>query len=84
MATSRRKRSNNIINLLGDVLDDTKDLVDDAVDRAKDFEHDARRTARRVVGPDDEVESLKAAIDDLAAKVSRLADLQAEPGKKRP
>lgn len=90
-APSRRKRSNSLTNLLGDVIDDAKDLADDIVDRAKDAESDARRAARRVVdargrsldseaggGKDDEVDSLKAAIDDLTAKVNRLATLQAE------
>ena len=90
-AASRRKRPNSITNLLGDVLDDAKDLTDDLVDRAKDAESDARRVARRVVdsrgrsldtdtkgSEDDEVDSLKAAIDDLTAKVNRLASLQAD------
>lgn len=87
-ASSRRKRPSSITNLLGDVLDDTKDLVDDAIDRARDLEGDARRTARRVVDSrgrsleDDEVDSLKSALDDLTAKVQRLADLQAETTKK--
>ena len=86
MAAGRRKRPNSISNLLGDVLDDTKDLVDDLVDRAKDAEGDVRRAARRVVDsrgrslddePDEEINDLKSAIDDLTAKVNRLADLQA-------
>jgi len=89
-ASSRRKRPNSIGNLLGDVLDDTKDLVDDLVDRAKDAEGDLRRTARRVVDSrgrslddsdagsgDDDFDSLRTALDDLTAKVNRLADLQA-------
>ncbi|HVE24649.1 MAG TPA: hypothetical protein VNC22_04565 [Sporichthya sp.] len=92
MAASRRKRPNSIGNLLGDVLDDTKDLVDDLVDRAKDAESDMRRAARRVVDsrgrslddePDEEIDSLKAALDDLTAKVNRLANLQAEGEKRR-
>ncbi|MBA3743499.1 hypothetical protein [Sporichthya sp.] len=93
MATNRKRRTNSITNLLGDVIDDTKDLVDDALDRAKDVEHDVRRGARRVVDGDsgssrsrakaepvDEVDSLKAAIEELTAKVNRLATLRGENG----
>ena len=84
-ASSRRKRPNSITNLLGDVLDDAKELADDALDRAGGVERDARRAARRVVSgssQDDEVDSLKAALDDLTAKVERLASLRAENGKR--
>jgi hypothetical protein len=51
-----------------------------------------RRAARRVVDsrgrslddePDEEIDSLKAALDDLTAKVNRLANLQAEGEKRR-
>jgi len=87
MAPSRKRRTNSLANLLGDVIDDAKDLVDDTLDRAKDLESDVRRGAGRAVDRDDrdrdeEIEGLRSAIDDLTAKVNRLADLQAESMKK--
>jgi hypothetical protein len=82
MAAPNRRRRGSLANLLGDVIDDTKELVDDALDRAGDLERDVRRGARRLLDNDarpesaDEIDSLKAAIDDLTAKVDRLARLR--------
>lgn len=91
MATGKRRR-NSITRLIEDVVDDTKDLVDDVVDRAKDVERDGRRAARRAVKDDRrnnpvrerEMDDLKSALDDLTAKVERLAAIQAEARKKNP
>jgi polyhydroxyalkanoate synthesis regulator phasin len=92
VATGKRRR-NSITRLIEDVVDDTKDLVDDVVDRAKDVERDGRRAARRAVKDDDrrsgaarerEMDDLKSALDDLTAKVERLAAMQAEARKKNP
>lgn len=90
MATGKRRR-NSITRLIEDVVDDAKDLVDDVVDRAKDVERDGRRAARRAVkdnGSGDpttrEMDDLKSALDDLTAKVERLAAMQAEARKKNP
>lgn len=95
MAAGRKRRTNSITNLLGDVLDDTKEFVDDALDKAGDLERDARRGARRVVDGEvrpgrsrsstaeraDEFDSLKAALDELTAKVNRLAGLREQNRK---
>jgi hypothetical protein len=88
MADKGRRRRNPITRLLEDVVDDTKDLVDDVIDRAKDVEHDSRRAVRKAVdgdGRDDrstrEIDDLKSAIDDLTAKVARLAALQSDARK---
>ena len=92
MATGKRRR-NSITRLIEDVVDDTKDLVDDVVDRAKDVERDGRRAARRAVKDDGrrngaarerEMDDLKSALDDLTAKVERLAAMQAEARKQNP
>ena len=89
MATGKRRR-NSLTRLIEDVVDDAKDLVDDVVDRAKDVEHDGRKAVRRVVndnGSDQsasEMDDLKSALDDLTAKVNRLAALQAEGRKPNP
>jgi len=91
VATGKRRR-NSITRLIEDVVDDAKDLVDDVVDRAKDVERDGRRAARRAVKDDDrrdgprerEMDDLKSALDDLTAKVERLAAMQAEARKKNP
>lgn len=91
MATGKRRR-NSITRLIEDVVDDTKDLVDDVVDRAKDVERDGRRAVRRAAKDDnrrgaareDEMDDLKSALDDLTAKVERLAAMQAEARKKNP
>jgi hypothetical protein len=89
VATGKRRR-NSITRLIEDAVDDAKDLVDDVVDRAKDVERDSRRAARRAVrdtGDDrrdrsaKEMEDLKSALDDLTAKVERLAAIQAEARK---
>ena len=87
MATGKRRR-NSITRLIEDVVDDAKDLVDDVVDRAKDAERDGRKTVRRAVKDNDrrddsarEMEDLKSALDDLTAKVERLAAMQAEARK---
>jgi methyl-accepting chemotaxis protein len=85
MATGKRRR-NSITRLIEDVVDDAKDLVDDVVDRAKDVERDGRRAVRRAArdGNDRtdrsarEIDDLKSALDDLTAKVERLAAMQAE------
>ena len=96
MATSKRRR-NSLTRLIEDVVDDAKDLVDDDVDRAKDVERDGRKAVRRAV-PDNgdgdprsddsprerEMDDLKSALDDLTAKVNRLAALQAEGRKPNP
>ncbi len=92
MATGKRRR-NSITRLIEDVVDDAKDLVDDAVDRAKDVERDGRRAVRRAAKDDDrrnrsgrerEMDDLKSALDDLTAKVERLAAMQAEARKQNP
>lgn len=90
MATGKRRR-NSITRLIEDVVDDAKDLVDDVVDRAKDVERDGRKAVRRAVKDDDlngrstnEMDDLKSALDDLTAKVERLAALQAEARKTNP
>ena len=87
MATAKRRR-NSITRLIEDVVDDAKDLVDDVVDRAKDVERDGRKAVRRAVKDDDrrngstsEMDDLKSALDDLTAKVERLAAMQAEARK---
>ena len=88
MATGKRRR-NSITQLLDDVVDDAKDLVDDVVDRAKDVERDSRKAVRRTVKDNgdradhsaQEMDDLKSALDDLTAKVNRLAALQAEARK---
>ncbi len=89
MATGKRRR-NSITRLIEDVVDDAKDLVDDVVDRAKDVERDGRRAVRRAAKDDDrrnrsgrerEMDDLKSALDDLTAKVERLAAMQAEARK---
>ena len=88
---ARRRRGSSVTRLLGDLVDDSKDLVDDVLDRTKDVEHDVRRTARRTLdddddggaapGRDDEIDSLKQALDDLTAKVNRLVELQTDAQK---
>jgi polyhydroxyalkanoate synthesis regulator phasin len=90
VATGKRRR-NSITRLIEDVVDDAKDLVDDVVDRAKDAERDGRKTVRRAVKDNDrrddsarEMEDLKSALDDLTAKVERLAAMQAEARKQNP
>jgi len=96
VATSKRRR-NSLTRLIEDVVDDAKDLVDDVVDRAKDVERDGRKAVRRAVrdnGDGDrrsddsprerEMDDLKSALDDLTAKVNRLAALQAEGRKPNP
>jgi polyhydroxyalkanoate synthesis regulator phasin len=97
VATAKRRR-NSITRLIEDVVDDAKDLVDDVVDRAKDVESDGRKAVRRAVKDDDdrrgnrgrrngstsEIDDLKSALDDLTAKVERLAALQAEARKDKP
>ena len=91
MATAKRRR-NSITRLIEDVVDDTKDLVDDVVDRAKDVERDGRKAVRRAVKDDgarngrstSEMDDLKSALDDLTAKVERLAAMQAEARKQNP
>jgi polyhydroxyalkanoate synthesis regulator phasin len=88
VATGKRRR-NSITRLIEDVVDDAKDLVDDVVDRAKDVEKDGRKAVRRVVSEDDkradtsarEMDDLKSALDDLTAKVNRLAAMQADGRK---
>lgn len=83
----RRRSSTSITRLLEDVVDDARDLVDDVVDRAKDVERTGRRAVRRTVGEDrsdgdggsaKELDELRSALDDLTAKVARLATLQAD------
>jgi polyhydroxyalkanoate synthesis regulator phasin len=90
MADKRRRRRNPITRLVEDIVDDTKDLVDDVIDRAKDVEHDSRKAVRKAVDDngdtrDDrsarEMADLKSAIDDLTAKVARLASLQSDARK---
>jgi hypothetical protein len=88
LAESRKRRRNTLTRFAEDIVDDTRDLVDDVVDRAKDVERDARKEARRAVEGDaasdrwgHELEDLKSAIDDLAAKVNRLVALQARNGR---
>ena len=87
MAERPKRRRAGLTRLVEDVIDDSKDLVDDLVDRAKDVERDARRAGRRAVrggGGDDEareMDELKAALDDLTAKVNRLAALQKDARK---
>jgi polyhydroxyalkanoate synthesis regulator phasin len=88
VATGKRRR-NSITRLLEDVVDDAKDLVDDVVDRAKDVERDGRKAVRRAARdngdrPNREMEDLKSALDDLTAKVERLAAMQAENRKPNP
>jgi polyhydroxyalkanoate synthesis regulator phasin len=96
-AVATKRRRNSITRLIEDVVDDAKDLVDDVVDRAKDVEHDGRKAVRRVKDDDDrpsnrsrrngstsEIDDLKSALDDLTAKVERLAALQAEARKDKP
>jgi len=94
VATKRRR--NSITRLIEDVVDDAKDLVDDVVDRAKDVEKDGRKAVRRAVKDDGrngnrngngntpEMDDLKSALDDLTAKVERLAAMQAEARKQNP
>lgn len=90
MAT--KKRRNSITRLIEDVVDDAKDLVDDVVDRAKDVERDGRKAVRRAARDSDdrngrstrEIDDLKSALDDLTAKVERLAALQAEARNQNP
>jgi len=91
MAEKRRTRG-SLSNLLGEVADDTKGLVDDALDRAGDLEQDLRRALGRAVSGSDrndarpasasELESLRSALDDLTAKVERLAALQEDAARK--
>ena len=88
MATGKRRR-NSITRLIEDVVDDAKDLVDDVVDRAKDVERDGRKAVRRAAKDNgdrtgQEMDDLKSALDDLTAKVERLAAIQAEARKKNP
>lgn len=89
MATGKRRR-NSVTRLIEDVVDDAKDLVDDVVDRAKDVERDGRKAVRRAArdnGRDrksQEMDDLKSALDDLTAKVERLAAIQAESRKQNP
>jgi hypothetical protein len=90
VATGKRRR-NSITRLLEDVVDDAKDLVDDVVDRGKDVERDGRKAVRKMVKDDDrsgnsarEIDDLKSALDDLTAKVERLAAMQAEARKNGP
>jgi hypothetical protein len=87
VATGKRRR-NSITRLIEDVVDDAKDLVDDAVDRAKDVERDSRKAVRRAARDNGdrgdqahEMDDLKSALDDLTAKVNRLAAMQAENRK---
>jgi polyhydroxyalkanoate synthesis regulator phasin len=88
VATGKRRR-NSITRLIEDVVDDAKDLVDDVVDRAKDVERDGRKAVRRAAkdngdGKSQEMDELKSALDDLTAKVERLAAMQAEARKQNP
>ena len=92
-APNRKRRRTGITEVLGDVIDDTKELVDDALDRAADLERDTGRGVRHLLGGEnsrgaaaeaDELDSLKAALDDLAAKVDRLARLRGADGTPRP
>lgn len=91
MATGKRRR-NSITRLIEDVVDDAKDLVDDVVDRAKDVEKDGRKAVRRAVNENGdrtdksarEMDDLKSALDDLTAKVNRLAAMQADGRKPNP
>jgi polyhydroxyalkanoate synthesis regulator phasin len=87
MAERRKgKRTRNPLSrLVEDFVDDAKDLVDDTLDRAKDLERDSRRAVRRAVDGDkktQEMDELKSAIDELTAKVNRLAELQADAARK--
>jgi len=85
MAPSRKRRTNSLANLLGDVIDDAKDLVDDTLDRAKDWNPTVRHGARRAVDRDDrdrdeEIDSLRSAMRAmLTVQVSPLfIDLRPE------
>lgn len=87
MAERGRRRKNPVTRIIKDVVDDTKDLVDDVIDRAKDVEGDIRKGTRDFVDDDRrdrtarEMDSLKSALDDLTAKVTRLAALQGDANK---
>jgi polyhydroxyalkanoate synthesis regulator phasin len=78
------KRKNTLTKFLEDIIDDSKDLVDDLIDRAKDVETNARDAVKDVVDDDDngsvpsssELADLKAALADLTAKVSQLAEVR--------
>jgi polyhydroxyalkanoate synthesis regulator phasin len=83
---AEKGRRNTLTRFIEDVVDDTKALVDDVVYRAKDAERDSRKAVRHAVDGDGdtsarEMDDLKSAIDDLTAKVNRLAALQAEARK---
>lgn len=89
-APNRRRQRGSLANLLGDVIDDTKDFVDDALDRASTLEGDARRGARRLLdddapaekrSEDSELAELKAALEDLTAKVDRLTRMRGDNDK---
>ena len=94
-APNRKRTRGSLANLLGDVIDDTKDLVDDALDRAGTLERDVRRGARRALdddapaaeakrAEDAELAELKAALEDLTAKVDRLTRMRGENDKSAP
>ena len=78
------KRKNTFTRFIEDIVDDTKDFVDDIIDRAKDLETDARDAVKDVVDDDESdgkvanpgVAELEAALAELTAKVSQLAELQ--------
>jgi len=78
MTTRKRRGGSSITNLLSDITDDIKDFLDDEViDRGRDFEKDARRAVRRATddrdGDDtDEIVELRAAVEELSAKLDQL------------
>ena len=77
-------RKNTLTRFLEDIIDDSKDLIDDLIDRAKDVEDNAKDAVVDVVDDDEdgpspaELGNLQSALADLTAKVSQLADLQAQ------
>jgi len=93
VATSRTRskpgRRTGITKFLGNVIDDTKEFVDDVLDRTRDAERDLRDTARRALRYDDDdedeqqdIEALKAELDQLAEKIAALS--AAQQGQSRP
>ena len=83
------KRKNTITRFFEDIVDDTKDFVDDLLDRAKDLETDVRDSVTDTISDDDDngnsstdVESLKASLAALQAKVNELSALQAKATSK--
>jgi hypothetical protein len=88
LVTMRRsnRKATRVTGLFDDLASEARDVVDNALDRASDVESDAGRVAQGVVAGEgrwsrsrsSEIHILKTALDELAAKVERLAAAQTE------